>query len=73
MKILLVVGLLALVSGCTDYKATDYKATEKIVDNLEVVTIDGCEYFKFQNYEGYVSYSHKGNCKNKIHIYAKGK
>ena len=46
------------------------KDQEKItakVGGLTVVEIEGCEYFKTYSYSGFVHYSHKGNCKNRIH------
>jgi len=46
---------------------------EKINQNLVIVEIDGCEYiiaeWKATNNRGYGFMSHKGNCKNPIHIY----
>jgi len=46
---------------------------EKINDSAVVIEIDGCEYiiaeWKATNNRGYGFMSHKGNCKNTIHIY----
>jgi prepilin-type N-terminal cleavage/methylation domain-containing protein len=36
---------------------------------IEVVTIEGCEYFYQRTYYGYHVLTHKGNCKNPIHKY----
>ncbi len=43
-------------------------------DNYQhtVVKIDGCEYIRTEVYGGH-SYTHKGNCKNHIHMYQLGK
>lgn len=37
-------------------------------EDFTIVTIDQCEYIKTHVYSGEV-YTHKGNCKNPIHIY----
>ena len=37
---------------------------------LDIVIIEGCEYFHFRHGHAYMM-CHKGNCKNKIHIYNK--
>jgi hypothetical protein len=34
-----------------------------------VITIEGCEYFRFRSTHGYIHITHKGNCKNPIHCY----
>ncbi|MFC2123362.1 hypothetical protein ACFLU5_01015 [Bacteroidota bacterium] len=46
---------------------------KKINQNAVIVEIDGCEYivveWRSTNNRGYGLMSHKGNCKNPIHIY----
>ncbi|TND07924.1 MAG: hypothetical protein FD123_2732 [Bacteroidetes bacterium] len=32
-----------------------------------VVTIEGCEYFRYQGAHGFLSLEHKGNCSNPVH------
>ena len=42
--------------------------------NIETIVIyDGCEYIKNWVYGGCYTLTHKGNCKNPIHIYNKVK
>lgn len=41
-------------------------------DGVRVCTYDGCEYIRSVVYGG-ITYCHKGNCKNPIHIYNKEK
>ena len=45
----------------------------KIHQNAVIIEIDGCEYivaeWRSTNNRGYGFMSHKGNCKNPIHIY----
>jgi hypothetical protein len=54
-------------------KSTEIKgwAIDKDGVSIKIIEIDGCEYIASLNgHLGWI-YSHKGNCKNKIHIYNK--
>jgi hypothetical protein len=69
-KLLLVTLLIGFASSCT--KRNVKTSSTKIVveagyDPLEVVTIEGCEYFKTYSAHRFFSLAHKGNCKNPIH------
>jgi hypothetical protein len=55
-RVLLVLGLVTMFS-CEKSQISD-----------EVQIIDECEYIVFKNSRGN-GLTHKGNCKNKIHIY----
>lgn len=63
MKYLLL--LLLFLTGCGYPNQLPVKDTISSYDYVGVVEIDGCQYLIY-NYKGI---AHKGNCKNKIHIY----
>lgn len=70
MRASLLLPLLLLLSACHP-KATstvEVPMEGSAPQTLSVVTIDGCEYF-YCPCEGARIYTHKGNCKNPIHIY----
>jgi len=67
-----IIFLLALGCGVNPSPKTDSR--KEIGENYAVVIIDGCEYIEFdygvlQN--RVYSLTHKGNCKNPIHVYNK--
>jgi hypothetical protein len=62
VNILIVIGM---ISGCEDAQQR-----ERHVKSLQVVERDGCEYIVCLNGHGNL-YSHKGDCKNPIHNYAR--
>lgn len=71
---LLALGLLFCVIACDNIVLTEARKVDNSpIDGLQVVTIEGCEYFVVENGIRTVSdaYSftmcHKGNCKNEIH------
>ena len=69
-KILISILLIGFISSCTERNVKTSQS--KIVvqsgnDPLEIVIIEGCEYFKNPNSYGYFTLTHKGNCKNPIH------
>jgi hypothetical protein len=47
--------------GCKDGVDRPY------ANDMDVVTIDGCEYLKCKSYMDYFTLTHKGNCKNPVH------
>lgn len=68
-KILIISVLVMALSGC-DNKAIPINdkgdtIKESAFIGYRIEAIDGCEYIKFNGR----SLTHKGNCKNKIHIY----
>lgn len=68
-KLLIAVMLIGMISSCTK-KNVKTTPTEIVIDgnsSVEVITIEGCEYFKVYSSYGYFSLTHKGNCKNPIH------
>ena len=56
------VCLLMVLVGC------EQSAVEE-ARNIQVVEIDGCEYIACRTYMNRMVFTHKGNCKNSIHIY----
>lgn len=63
VNVLIVIGML---TGCEDNNIT----RQREVNSLCVVNLEGCEYIVSPNGHGSL-YSHKGNCKNPIHVYAR--
>lgn len=61
---LLSLGMLTLTIGCED--TVSFSLNPKCVE-----VIEGCEYFVYMTNNGSPMYTHKGNCKNSIHIYNK--
>jgi hypothetical protein len=57
-----------MLCGCDD-TYTNTKE-ERITLGNGIVVVEGCEYFVFPNAYGR-SYTHKGNCPNPIHVYAR--
>ena len=57
MKKIILLALSALMMvGCYDRQS-------KVVDGVDVVVIDSCEYIRRPTYYGYNVYNHKGNCR----------
>lgn len=67
----LMLAILCLI-GC-DEPPKEIAKTVKTHNNPQIVVIDGCEYIEsdqgFGNTRIY-SLTHKGNCKNSIHVYS---
>ena len=61
--------LLILSSSCVKCPDQIVYITDSENNIHQVVTIDGCEYFKCRTHLGWTVLSHKGNCKNPVHIY----
>ncbi len=76
MKSLISKSLLVLLSfaiiSCDQIQEKSLENVQKIKESVPeytVVVIDGCEYLRLEHTHGYASLTHKGNCKNPIHIY----
>ena len=69
MKKILAIILVAFLCGCDDSVQPMTLTQDSDGREIKVVTIEGCEYFKLYTYGGNYVYTHKGNCKNPIHIY----
>ena len=70
MRILFV--LIFMMSACMPTPQGD--ARTKIIDNYSIITIDSCEYIEYDMGildQRVYSLTHKGNCKNTIHIHRK--
>ena len=64
IRIAIFLIIISFIFGC-------YRNGENIdVRKVIIVTIEGCEYIVNQNSYGEIL-THKGNCKNPIHIYNK--
>jgi hypothetical protein len=61
----MLVGVMMLC-GCD----SEYTREEKTTLGNGIVVVEGCEYIVCPNSYGR-SYTHKGNCKNPIHVYAR--
>jgi len=46
----------------------EYESLTSEGEKVKIVTIDGCEYIKNNTHGWKKVYTHKGNCKNPIHI-----
>lgn len=69
MKYIVIVAL--LLSGCSFSEPP--KGERKHLESYTIVEIDGCEYIEVEvgaRYANNYAYSltHKGNCKNRIHV-----
>lgn len=67
MKQLLIILALIFVVGCGIHNQ-EHDINES--PNVTIVTIDGCEYLKCVTDKWLYVYTHKGNCRNPIHLYA---
>jgi hypothetical protein len=69
-KLLLSAIALMVLASCINKPNVDTKTTQHKVgsfgEEVDVVTIEGCEYFVIQ-YDRSMSMCHKGNCRNPIH------
>jgi hypothetical protein len=69
-KLLLTVMVLMILASCIDSPNVKTQTTNHKVgqfgQEVDVVTIEGCEYFIMQ-YDRSMSMCHKGNCTNPIH------
>lgn len=69
MKTLILFAALALITGCAP------PPKERVITqdyNTHVVVIDGCQYIENGSVAGSAyAITHKGNCNNPIHIYAR--
>jgi hypothetical protein len=61
----MLVGVMMLC-GCDNEPSKE----GEIAHGVRTVTFEGCEYFNGGGYTSRV-YTHKGNCKNPIHVYAR--
>jgi len=71
MKRILIIPIVLIgLASCIDKPNVDSKTTQHKVgtfgEEVDVVTIEGCEYFLMQ-YDRSMSMCHKGNCSNPIH------
>ncbi len=65
MKKLLLIPLSIILLSCD--KGSTY---ERDASEFNILIVEDCEYM-YSHTNGYRSLVHKGNCKNKIHIYNK--
>ena len=81
MKTIATIALAILLTGCgkglTDQEQKQInenyiqKVIQQIINEAPIITRDNCEYLMFYNgHCGYIA-THKGDCKNPIHIYNK--
>ena len=57
------------IIGCGYDSKKEDEQNKKHIPLYSIVVIDSCEYLVTQYYNTNASLCHKGNCKNKIHIY----
>lgn len=63
-------GFTFLLTGCQDYgeqQAQKLETVRQQPPTYRVITIEGCEYLRFEVTHGYAVLTHKGNCRNPIH------
>lgn len=54
-------------------KIREEKQPKTFEEVFTTITLEGCEYYKIhQSYDHY-TLTHKGNCKNPIHVYNQGR
>ena len=82
-KVILITLLIGMISSCTTNEERerlerDYPIVGKITSadgigdrNIRTYLIDSCEYVGYINMTNSDILTHKGNCKNPIHIYKK--
>jgi hypothetical protein len=63
-----------MLLGCSDMpenteqqRKARLRAQEKLPPYYTVITIEGCEYFRFYSANEFAHITHKGDCKNPIH------
>jgi len=63
--------IITLILICTSCSPTPQRNMIHLSDGdvVELLNIDGCQYFKCYTYNQNYVYTHKGNCTNSIHIY----
>ena len=71
MKNLILLALLIGMMGCASQSSSDQMFRDTTVDDPMIVTIDNCEYIQYHVRE-HDAITHKGNCKNPIHIHNGG-
>lgn len=71
MKNLILLALLIGMMGCASQSSSDQMFRDTTVDDPMIVTIDNCEYIQYRVRE-HDAITHKGNCKNPIHIHNGG-
>ena len=75
MRLYLPISLLALVlcGGCEETPASrgkrEAEERRRVLPDYRVVTVEGCEYLRFEVTHGFATLTHKGNCRNSIHAY----
>lgn len=75
MNRFLLLGLLLALSlaGCEESPTSRGRRIEEarrtVPPDYRVVEIEGCEYLRVEVTHGYATLTHKGNCRNPIHIY----
>jgi hypothetical protein len=60
-------NLCLLLAGCSLQQPelpADHVRVSETGEDLKLVHIDGCQYFKLLTYGGNYSFTHKGNCTN---------
>ncbi|WP_345270857.1 hypothetical protein [Nibrella viscosa] len=58
--------------NCQEYgekQARKLEERRQIAPTYRVITLEGCEYLRFEATHGYALLTHKGNCRNPIHCY----
>ena len=68
-RLLFAVLVIGMMVGCVRSNVTKKQKKRRIDHGLivEVVEIEGCEYFKCETHMRYYTLCHKGNCTNPIH------
>jgi hypothetical protein len=73
-KTLFLICLIIALTSCSTPQAPEIKKAEKLsmlqtVNDFEytIIEIDNCEYLAWRSAYGYISVTHKGDCKNIIH------
>jgi hypothetical protein len=66
---------IAVKSNRADKEKADIEATKPAIKTdygvkYTIEVVDGCQYLKSHTHNGWDVLTHKGNCTNKIHIYA---
>lgn len=68
-KLFISAVMVTLLCSCDDQNTVSTKETEVdfgYMSNLEIVKIEGCEYF-YGDWSNATVLTHKGNCSNPIH------
>lgn len=67
-KIIFLVMVVAVMVSCSTNVPSRDAGIVLDGSTYQIIEYEGCEYIASKTYYGYKALSHKGNCKNQIHL-----